>query len=124
MGLLVIDGVIKSVLPEAISSQQAGVTLAAGQSPNRVITARRDTVIDPQPPPFPDNVCFPHMDQRRMDAYPGSDLVTGFCAECGDRLESLNKFRSAVRIPAVIQSINTNKDVARVPGFRERQRHG
>ena len=90
----------------------------------RVVTALRDRVVDAELEPAADDALLRELHQRRMDLQPLRALDAGLRGQVGHPLEGLDVLRPAIRIPAVVERVDTHEHVARAQrlGIRKRER--
>ncbi len=77
----------------------------------RIVTAVGDSEIDAQGNPGPDDLRLVHELQRGPNPKLQLAFDTGFRGQIGHSFEGLDEVRPAVRIPAVIDGIDTDEDV-------------
>src|SRR5688500_20177721 len=93
------DRLRQSRVSESFQPQTAGVAVAARDAVVvRVVTARRERIVDPQTDAERDDLRFRELDKRRADADLAS-LDPGARREIGHALERRDVLGTAIRIP-------------------------
>src|SRR5688572_2484624 len=119
-------GVGRPGLSEPAQPKLAGVAVAArGAVLVRVVAARRRRVVDAEPLAELNDLTFREIDERRANRDRRRTLDARTCAEVRHVLIGADVLRPAVRVPAVVQGVDADEDVACLEDFcpcqRERQ---
>src|SRR4051812_20682305 len=107
----VANWICDSRFAETFQSQETGIAFAAGETFwCRIVTTVRERKVDAEFDYFPNDFGFGQFDQRRVNSEP-SAFDTGFGPDIGQVLEGFDKFRSAVGVAAVVDRVDTEKNV-------------
>src|SRR5574337_183777 len=114
---------------EAFLPQNTTVAGAAGRSIcDRVVATPGELEIDPKGSAVPDDLGLGQVDQWGVDGELGSAFNAGLRRQICHLLEGRDVFRSTIRVPAVVDRVDPNRDIFRTyhlrPGQRIREEDG
>src|SRR5262249_55582371 len=112
---------------ESGTSQFAGVAVSASSTVgSRVVAAVRQTEVDTQRLPQPDDLDLAQLHQRGMNAEGSLALDAGLCRQVRQPLEGRHELGTTIGIAAKINYIDTHVDVEALqdlgPAQRQRQK--